>query len=949
MGGISAGTGLFSGINSQQLISQLLSLESRPKILAQQRVVQLQSQQAAYLDLNSRISALKTAAAAFRINRTFQSHAANSSHPDVLTATASTSALPGSYSFIVDRMVTSQQLLSRGFASATGAGLNAGTFTFEPAVARLDRNTALADLNGGAGVQRGKIIISDSEGRSGTIDLSRAGTVNEVLDAINGAEGLGLTAWVEGGRFMIRSNHNANVSIVSAPGYTTAESLGIHRPAGSTPTVTGSVIYQLGQNTALRSLNDGNGIYRNPAGGSGRVDFRILVSDGTGNTDTVNINIGDLYNQEEEVIESAPTTLGGVIARINAALLNIVGDEDIKVRIAADGVSLEIVDLQGRDIEVVDAGRSTAAADLGLKTSGVQVGHVQGRRILAGINSTLSSLLNGGAGIAGDGQISITARDGTAHTISIDPGGSIHDILAAINNHSSNKFRASLSTTGTGLVLTDISGGTGNLIVQGASAESLGLATDPAGVASSTVGGDNLQRKYITRGTTLASLRNGQGIGTGRFRIFDSSGTVAEINITGSDATIDDVMQKINSAGTMVRARINSQGDGIELYEDDPASGTLKIRVEDENGAVALNLNLRGESASNVVGENRINGSFERKLTFDPTDSLEQIVQKINAAGVGVAASIINDGGGTTPFRLSLTSRHSGVDGRFILDTGGFDLGLQTLEAGQDARVFFGSSDPARAVLLTSPRNTLDNVITGVTIDLKQTSAQPVNVTVTRDMSAIETAVGTFIEAFNSVTSRIQHQTRFDQETNARGPLLGDGTAIAARGSLFSVIQGTAFGINSPFERLADVGITVGTGGALQFNRERFRQAFEENPQGVAELFAARVQEPRRPVEIEPGITSIDPNSPDVFSSLGIASLVENLADGFINTLTGSLTRKSKTITDQIALQNKRIADYDARLATRRTVLERQFLSMEKAIGRLQTQQISLSQMSFLR
>jgi hypothetical protein len=35
MGGISSGGGIFSGINSEQIIQQLLAIESRPKLLAQ--------------------------------------------------------------------------------------------------------------------------------------------------------------------------------------------------------------------------------------------------------------------------------------------------------------------------------------------------------------------------------------------------------------------------------------------------------------------------------------------------------------------------------------------------------------------------------------------------------------------------------------------------------------------------------------------------------------------------------------------------------------------------------------------------------------------------------------------------------------------------------------------------------------------------------------------------
>src|SRR5262245_59399302 len=126
MSGISSGVGIFSGINSGQIIEQLLAIEGRPKVLAQQRILQLQQQQAAYLDLNSKIQALKTAAGAFRLNNVFSANTANSSNPDVLSATASNTAIPGSYQFIVDRLVSSQQTLSRGFTSAT-AGLTAGT------------------------------------------------------------------------------------------------------------------------------------------------------------------------------------------------------------------------------------------------------------------------------------------------------------------------------------------------------------------------------------------------------------------------------------------------------------------------------------------------------------------------------------------------------------------------------------------------------------------------------------------------------------------------------------------------------------------------------------------------------------------------------------------------------------------------------------------------------
>ena len=119
MGGITTGVGIFSGINTSQLIDQLIAIESRPKQLAQARVLQLQQQQAAWLDLNSKVQSLKAAAAAFRTANIFKTNAAGSSDEHVLTATAGVTATPGSYQFIVDRLVSTQQFLSRGFANST--------------------------------------------------------------------------------------------------------------------------------------------------------------------------------------------------------------------------------------------------------------------------------------------------------------------------------------------------------------------------------------------------------------------------------------------------------------------------------------------------------------------------------------------------------------------------------------------------------------------------------------------------------------------------------------------------------------------------------------------------------------------------------------------------------------------------------------------------------------
>ena len=78
------------------------------------------------------------------------------------------------------RFVTStasaQQLLTRRFDSAAEA-LGDGGFSFRLG-GHLDKGLSLAELNGGAGVERGKIRITDRTGATSTIDLSYAVTVD---------------------------------------------------------------------------------------------------------------------------------------------------------------------------------------------------------------------------------------------------------------------------------------------------------------------------------------------------------------------------------------------------------------------------------------------------------------------------------------------------------------------------------------------------------------------------------------------------------------------------------------------------------------------------------------------------------------------------------------------------------------------------------------------------
>ncbi|MCA9291275.1 MAG: hypothetical protein KDA25_09100, partial [Phycisphaerales bacterium] len=269
MGAITTGTGLVSGIDIASIIDSLIALESAPKTTLQSRIAVLQGQQTALLDINARLLNLKNSAAGFRKGSVFQSVLATSGNADVLDVTATKKAQPGSYQFIVKQLVANSQKLSGGFADANTTPLGLSSMSFEFGKGTLTKDTDLDHLNGGAGVNRGKIVITDTSGAQSTVDLTDAVSINEVLQAINADDEINVSAAIDGDRLVITDNAGGGgtLSIANGANSTMATELGINTvdngggDADATAgVIAGARIHYVGANTALEYLNGGKGV-----------------------------------------------------------------------------------------------------------------------------------------------------------------------------------------------------------------------------------------------------------------------------------------------------------------------------------------------------------------------------------------------------------------------------------------------------------------------------------------------------------------------------------------------------------------------------------------------------------------------------------------------------------------------------------------------------------------
>lgn len=629
MSAIQSSVGLITGIPIQDTVDQLMAIAARPRDTLEARTAEIASEKSAVDTLASLVLSLQFSANKFKSPSTFGSRSATSSSTAVTaTVPPGASPAPGSYRFTPLQAASAHQWVSGSFddiADAVGGGELRLGFG-----GQVDRGLDLGRLNAGAGVASGSIRITDRTGATATVDLRAARTVDDVLLAINSSPELGVTATTDGDAFVLTDTTGGGGTLsVADVGLTkTASDLGLAGGAAPSSVLTGGDVLALHRGTKLDQLNDGAGVRVI----DGQDDLTITPRDGSA---AFGVDL------------AGATTVGGVLDAIN-------GDADnagrVTASIAPDGRRLVLTDQTGaaNDNLVVANGLLGAAADdLGLAADEAS-GVLTGGRLISGLQDTLVSSLNGGAGFT-LGRIAVTDRGGVSFTTDLTGLETIGDVVRRINQDAAGagaNLAARINDSRTGIAVDDYTASpTGNLVIAevdgGTTAADLGLAAD---AASAAVDGGSLSRQTVSESTPLSSLRGGAGVALNDFAVTDSNGVKKSVDLdkAGDPAeTVGDVIERINTLSVGVTASINSTGDGLLLTDTAGGAGTLTVS-EVGGGASAAHLGLLGASTTaNGSGQQTIDGSTRHGVDLsDLTASADSISLATLNGGLGVDKGI---------------------------------------------------------------------------------------------------------------------------------------------------------------------------------------------------------------------------------------------------------------------------------------------------------------------
>ncbi|KZZ60695.1 flagellar capping protein [Oleiphilus sp. HI0125] len=285
-------------------------------------------------------------------------------------------------------------------------------------------------------------------------------------------------------------------------------------------------------------------------------------------------------------------------------------------------------------------------------------------------------------------------------------------------------------------------------------------------------------------------------------------------------------------------------------------AGNYTLEVTSLAKSQSLSSGTFADSDTTQVGEGTlaftIDGVTTNLAINSSNNTLDGIASAINEeSALGASATVINNGSG---YQLVITSSETGVakaieinvtdsDGNNIDGTGlsqlSYTTGAQNLiqnQAATDASFNFNG------IAITRTSNTVDDLVEGLTIELKGTNTgSPASLTVERDDDVVVEKVQEFVDKYNALRALIVENSQIDPSNPAAaGLLVGDTATRSISNQIRNILGRTIEGLgNDPVRGLAELGISTNNDtGNLQFNEAEFREKLESSPESVAAVFS---------------------------------------------------------------------------------------------------------------
>ncbi|KUM04978.1 flagellar filament capping protein FliD [Chromobacterium subtsugae] len=314
----------------------------------------------------------------------------------------------------------------------------------------------------------------------------------------------------------------------------------------------------------------------------------------------------------------------------------------------------------------------------------------------------------------------------------------------------------------------------------------------------------------------------------------------------------------------------------------------------------------------------QINGKTQTVKLRDKPDeavSLQTINDKINAAGIGLNATIVQNG---SQYKLVLASSESGNDNKFTITGGGTDSGKtggstlaglsQSDNGAKESQDAQDASLTVNGVAITAGSNKVSNAVPGAEVDLYK--AGTFTVSLAPDSAGVGKNLQAFVDAYNQVVG--------DVKAARSGAMKGNASILDIQTRLQQVLSTPVAGadpVNS-VAFLSQAGISLQKDGTLKLDQTAFNDALKKDKQAVTNLFG------------NPANT-------------GFAQRFNTEINGMLGP-TGLIETSRATIKSKVSTETQLQSSLQARLDSKQTQLIQQYTALNKTLAQMQSGSNSL-------
>ncbi len=231
-------------------------------------------------------------------------------------------------------------------------------------------------------------------------------------------------------------------------------------------------------------------------------------------------------------------------------------------------------------------------------------------------------------------------------------------------------------------------------------------------------------------------------------------------------------------------------------------------------------------------------------------NSLQGIRDAINAAKIGVTATIINDGG-ASPYRLALTSDSIGKINSMkisVVESDGAGLaallahdpaGLPAAQRLAETATAQNAEFKVDGVAVSKTSNTVSDVIQGVTLNLQKVTTTAASLAVARDTATVKSSIDGFVKAYNDLSKMLRDASAYNPATKQGAILQGDSTVRTLQSQMRAVLNTPVGNTGGSLTTLSQIGVSFQKDGSLALDTSKLNTTIDNNFNDIASLFAA--------------------------------------------------------------------------------------------------------------